>query len=89
MGYFATFLAGFAGGWLARSGFDSSRSAAVRGVSVVFHAVDRMKRVVAMEREHIEDLVAEARAHYEAKRAASRVDTVPPSNDAVRKNRAA
>ena len=89
MGYFVTFLAGFAGGWLTRSGFDSSRSAAVRGVSVLFQAADRMKRVVAMEREHLEDLVAEARAHYEAKRTASRVEAVPPSNDSVRKNRAA
>jgi hypothetical protein len=89
MGFLASFVVGFAGGWLVRSSFDSSRTAAVRGVSAMMSAVDRVKRAVAMEREHIEDLVAEARAHYEMKRRSSIADDFAPSNEAVRDSRAA
>jgi hypothetical protein len=89
MGMLATFVLGFAGGWLVRSSFDSSRTAAVRGVSAMMSAVDRVKRAVAMEREHLEDLVAEARAHYEMKRRGQVSDDFAPSNESVRSSRAA
>ena len=89
MGHLAAFVLGFAGGWLARSSFDSSRTAAVRGMSAVMSAMDRVKRAVAMEREHLEDLVAEARAHYENKRRTHVASEVEPSNESVRSHRAA
>ena len=76
------FLAGFTSGWLARSSVDSSRKAAVSSLAAFFHVVDRLKRAVAMEREHIEDLVAEARAQYESRRGTG-PSSVRPSHDAV------
>ena len=63
------FLAGFASGWAVRATFDSSRSLAVSLISAVYGAVDRVGRVIEMEREHIEDLVAEGKAKYEMDRA--------------------
>jgi hypothetical protein len=66
---FGIFLAGFATGWVARSTVDSSRAALVGLMASAMGAADRVKRAVAMEREHLEDLVAEARAQYEAARA--------------------
>ncbi len=59
--------AGFAGGWVVRSAVDA-RGLAVSGVSAFYEAVERGKRLVAMEREHIEDLLAEGKARYEARR---------------------
>ena len=59
------FVAGFASGWLARGRVDSSRGAAVSIVATYFKAVERVKRIVAIEREHLEDLVAEGRARFE------------------------
>ena len=61
------FLAGFASGWVVRSTVDSSRSLAVSGVSAAFGAVERVRRVLAIEKEHIEDLVAEGKAKHEAR----------------------
>ena len=63
---------GFASGWVVRSAVDSSHDLAVGLVSVAYGAYDRTKRLVAIEREHLEDLVAEGKARYEAKRARSR-----------------
>jgi hypothetical protein len=63
------FLAGFTSGWVARSTVDSSRGAAVKLIAAAMGAADRVKRAVALEREHIEDLVAEARSQFEAQRA--------------------
>jgi|SRR5580700_3067837 hypothetical protein len=65
------FLAGFASGWAVRSTVDSSRSLVVGAISAFYGTVDRVKRVVAIEREHLEDLVAEGRARYEARKAAA------------------
>jgi hypothetical protein len=61
-------VAGFAGGWIVRSSVDSSRAAAIAGVSAFYGAVERGRRLVAIEREHLEDLVAEGRARYETAR---------------------
>jgi hypothetical protein len=63
------FLAGFASGWAVRTTVDSSRSLAVKVIARFYGAVDRVTRAVGMEREHLEDLLAEARAKYEVDRA--------------------
>lgn len=63
------FLAGFASGWAVRTTVDSSRSLAVKVLSNFYGVIDRAGRAVGMEREHLEDLLAEARAKYEMDRA--------------------
>jgi hypothetical protein len=74
------FLAGFASGWAVRTTVDSSRNLAVNVISSFYGAVDRVTRAVGMEREHLEDLLAEARAKYEADRArAARAQGTPPA----------
>jgi hypothetical protein len=67
------FVAGFSTGWLARGHVDSSRGAVVSIIATYFKAVERVKRIVAIEREHIEDLVAEGRSRFELDRARARV----------------
>jgi hypothetical protein len=74
------FVAGFASGWLARGQVDSSRAAAVALVATYFKAIERVKRIVAIEREHLEDLVAEGRARFETDRARARVVKAPPQS---------
>jgi hypothetical protein len=69
MTHLAAFLAGFATGFVARGTVDSSRNLTVGLISATYEVLDRAKRFVAVEREHLEDLVAEGKAHYEAKRA--------------------
>jgi hypothetical protein len=73
------FLAGFASGWAVRSTVDSSRDLVVGLVAVVYGTVDRVKRLVAIEREHLEDLVAEGRARYESGNAAARAAGKSPN----------
>ncbi len=58
----ASFAAGVAAGWIARSTVDSSRDAAVRLVELGYLAAERLRRILALEREWLDDLVAEARA---------------------------
>jgi hypothetical protein len=62
------FLAGFASGWAVRTTVDSSRTLAVKVISACYGIADRATRAVSMEREHLEDLFAEARAQYQADR---------------------
>ncbi len=62
------FLAGFASGWVVRSTVDSSRDVPVRLMSAIFGATERVRRGIAMERERLEDIVAEGRARYETRR---------------------
>ena len=85
------FVAGFASGWAVRSTVDSSRGVAVKVVAAYYATAERMRRVVAMEREHLEDLVAEARAKYDTSRArhAAKKGGAPRSADAPRSERAA
>jgi hypothetical protein len=71
-------VAGFAGGWVVRSSVDSRRLV-VGGVSAFYGAVERGRRVLAIEREHIEDLVAEGRAKYEMRR----LKAAPSQRDVV------
>jgi hypothetical protein len=61
-------VAGFAGGWVIRSSVDSTRGLAVAGVSAFYGAMERGRRLLAVEREQIEDLVAEGRSRYEIAR---------------------
>ncbi len=63
------FVAGFATGWIVRSAVDSSHDLAVGLVATAYGAYDRTKRLIALERENMEDLFAEGKARYEAKRA--------------------
>lgn len=73
------FIAGFASGWAVRTTVDSSRSLAVNVISRFYGAMDRVSRAVGMEREHLEDLLAEARAKYEMERArAARANGAQP-----------
>jgi hypothetical protein len=62
------FLAGFASGWLVRSTVDSSRGLAVGAVAAVYGTLERVKRLVAIEREHLEDIVAEGKAKHASER---------------------
>jgi hypothetical protein len=83
MTHVAAFLAGFASGFVARGTVDSSRTIMVGAIAAAYGAYDRAKRFVAIEREHLEDLVAEGKAQFEAKRArtARRTTTGPRAAD--------
>lgn len=88
-------MAGFASGWAVRATVDSSRSLAVSLISAFYGAVDRVNRVVEMERENLEDLVAEGKAKYEmdraraARRAQVAQSQRSPASDVMRQERAA
>ena len=79
MSFFGIFGAGFAAGWVVRSSVDSSRGALVGAIAAVYGVVDRAKRFVAIERENLEDLLAEAKARsvssYDREVAATRAKT--------------
>ncbi len=77
------FLAGFASGWVVRSTVDSSRGLAVSGVSAVFGTLERVRRVLAIEQEHLEDLVAEGKAKHEATRRAPSVIPARESREGI------
>jgi hypothetical protein len=62
MGQFLAFGAGFVSGWLVRSAVASTREGAVMALGFAMEAVRRAQRAAAMEREYLEDWVAEARA---------------------------
>jgi hypothetical protein len=88
-------VAGFAGGWVIRSTVDS-RGLAVGGVSAVYGALERGRRILAIEREHLEDLVAEGRAKHQMRRlkaAPSQRDVqeaaIRPPTDISKRGRAA
>ena len=63
------YVAGVATGWAMRSAFGSLRGLTVSAVQAGFEIADRTRRFVAVEKEFVEDLFAEARARYEAKKA--------------------
>lgn len=65
-------IAGLLAGWVARSSVEGSRDLAVRAIAKGHELADRSKRFVAIEREHIEDLLAEGRSRYEAERSGRR-----------------
>ena len=76
----AVFLAGFATGWAVRATTDSSRGVVVGALSGAYGLVDRARKLVALEREQLEDLIAEARAHYEVSRSNRSTGVDPPAN---------
>jgi hypothetical protein len=63
------YAAGVATGWVARSAFGSLREVAVGAVATGLDVSERLRRVLATEREIIEDLFAEARSMVETNRA--------------------
>ena len=63
---YATFALGFSAGWVARGTTESSRAATLAVFASVLAAIDRIKRAVAIEKDHLEDLIAEARARADA-----------------------
>ena len=60
------YLAGVATGWVMRSAFGSLRGLSVSAVQAGYEVAERARRFVAVEKEFMEDLVAEARARYES-----------------------
>ncbi len=62
MSTWLAFMTGFATGWITRGAVKSTHSAVVGAATLVMQTMDRVRRVVASEREHMEDLIAEARA---------------------------
>lgn len=69
---------GFASGWAARTNADSLREAAVTLIAAGYKGAERLRVMVETEREFLQDLVAEGRAHYEAQ-----VETESPSEAAA------
>lgn len=63
---YATFALGFAAGWTARGTTQSSRGAFLSILAATLSAVDRVKRRIAIERDTLEDWIAEARARADA-----------------------
>jgi hypothetical protein len=63
------FVAGFVAGWVSRSTVDPAKSATVQIVAFGLDVFARMKRMLAIERERFEDLVAEARDEAARRRA--------------------
>jgi len=59
------FGVGFAGGWAARSLADSPQGVGVKLLETAMKAKERVGRWAAVERERLEDMVAEARARTE------------------------
>ena len=62
-------IAGFAAGWMGRSAVDSSQDVAVRAVTNTFELYERARRLLAIEGEFLEDLLAEGKALFEQRRA--------------------
>jgi hypothetical protein len=59
-------------------------------MSAIFGAAERVRRTIAMERERLEDIVAEGRARYETKRDRQEAEsgTIDQSPDHTRGPRA-
>ena len=68
----AAFFAGFTTGWAVRATANSSRALVVGLIAQVHGAADRVRTLTAIEREAIEDLLAEGKAVYEAGRRRSK-----------------
>lgn len=69
------FGAGFAGGWAARSVADSPQGVGVKLLVIAMNAKERVGRWAAVERERLEDMMAEARTRVEADTSAQEADT--------------
>ncbi|MFO0649017.1 MAG: hypothetical protein U0326_22440 [Polyangiales bacterium] len=83
-------IVGLAAGWAARAGMDSKREVAVRAIAAAYALRDRTRRFVAVERENLDDLMAEGRARYDSARArAARNAAANRATDANETDRAA
>jgi len=56
---------GFAGGWAARSLGDSPQGAGVKLLEIAMNLKEEFEHWLAVEREHLEDMFAEANANRE------------------------
>jgi hypothetical protein len=70
MGTPLAFVAGFVAGWVTRSTVDPAKSTTVQIVAFGIDVIARVKRMLAIERERFEDLVAEASDQVARRRAA-------------------
>jgi hypothetical protein len=79
------FAAGFGAGWVTRGTFQSSKSAAVEGVALCLDVLARIKRLLAIEREQFEDILAEAHDAVTRRRAAraEKDSEAPPVENAA------
>ena len=59
------FGAGFVGGWAARSLADSPQGVGVKLLEIAMNAKERVGQWAAVERERLEDMMAEARSRVE------------------------
>jgi hypothetical protein len=64
----ASFVVGFVAGWGVRAVVDSSRDLIVSVTAAAHGAAETARRYAVIEREHLEDLVAEGKAQWEAQR---------------------
>ena len=62
---FLAFGVGFAGGWAARSIADSPQGVGVKLLEIAMNAKERIGQWAAVERERLEDMLAEARSKVE------------------------
>jgi len=60
-----SFGVGFVSGWATRSLADSPQDVGVKLLEIALHAKERVGRWAAVERERLEDMVAEARSRVE------------------------
>lgn len=59
------FVAGFVCGWAVRSTVDSPQALGVKMLGIAYGAKHKVNRWLAVERERITDLLAEAQAMYD------------------------
>jgi hypothetical protein len=65
---FIAFAAGFGSGWALRSIADSPQGVGVKLLEVAYTAKERLSEWAAVERERLEDMMAEARSNAERAR---------------------
>ena len=68
VGTIGAFVAGVATGWVGRSMAGSTREALVETLVLAHRSRENLKRVVAEQVEWVEDMFAEGRARFEARR---------------------
>jgi len=72
MKWILAFGAGVVGGWAARSLSDSPEGAGVKLLEVALKAKDQVESWAAVERERLDDMVAEARSNIARSEAAGK-----------------
>lgn len=72
MKWILAFGVGVVGGWAARSLSDSPEGAGVKLMEIALKARDRVESWAAVERERLDDMMAEARSNIAREEAASK-----------------